>query len=218
MLQEIIYFLGKLKDNNNKTWFDQHRSEYKQLESEFKLWVGDLILNVAKFDPLMKNLNPNDCTYRINRDVRFSNNKEPYKTWMSAVFSGIKKNGSRPGYYFQVNANHSLDVGGGWYDVEPTILFKFRQKISKDPASLEKIINQKDFKKEFGGLTGEKLKTTPKGFDPHDLAIELLRHKNYITMSTENLANLNDGETKDLILNKFRTLEPLVTWLRQDMG
>ena len=216
MLQDYTNFLANLAANNNKDWFDIHRSEYKVLKTEFEIFVGDLIPKIAEFDSRLKYLTPKDCTYRINRDVRFSNDKAPYKTHLSAAFGHAGKNGSAPGYYFELGSNGQIMIGGGWYMIDSPILFKLRTQISENPKTFLQIIQNRDFKMAFEGLNGEQLKTKPKGFDANNPAIDLLRYKNYLASYRSSIVHQTDHEIASEIIKSFKIISPLIKYLREN--
>jgi len=215
MLAELIQFLSELKENNNRAWFELNRDRYKKLNLQFQDLVTDLIVKIGEFDQPIQLLSPKDCTFRINRDTRFSNNKSPYKTNISAAFSPYAKDPGQPSYYFQIDSNGSCIIGGGEYMPESPRLFLIRTVLAKDSTQFKKIINNRDFKKMFGELSGDKLITTPKGFDKNHPDIVLLRLKNYITF--RNLDNIKDWDNAKFVRTAtkvFETLSPLVVYLR----
>jgi uncharacterized protein (TIGR02453 family) len=216
MLSPYLLFLAELEKNNNREWFDLNRARYKALNEPFQLFVGELIHQISQFDPQLKFLTPKDCTYRINRDIRFSNDKTPYKTYLSAAFGHLGKNGSTPAYYFELKNNGQIMIGGGWYMLDSAQLYKLRQAISEDAKPFLKILKNPEFKTTFGEMSGEKLKTTPKGFNPEDPQIELLRYKNYLAGRKLNVSDLTDEQIADEIILTFKTLYPFVDYLRQN--
>lgn len=216
MLQPYLKFLAELEKNNNREWFDANRARYKALNEPFQIFVGELIHRIAQFDPQLKFLTPKDCTYRINRDIRFTNDKSPYKTHLGSAFGHLAKNGSCPGYYFELRSDGQIMIGGGWYFIDSVPLFKLRKLISEEPKPFLKILKNPEFKATFGELNGEKLKTTPKGFNPEDPQIELLRYKNYLAGHRLNVSDLSDEQIADEIIKTFKILSPLVLYLRQN--
>ncbi len=216
MLQDYLNFLNELSLNNNKEWFDLHRSQYKVLKTEYEIFLGDLIPKIAEFDPRLKFLTPKDCIYRINRDVRFSHDKSPYKTHLSSAFGHAGKNGACPSYYFELRPGGGLMIGGGWYQLESAVLYKIRTQISENPKAFLQIIQNKDFKMTFGGLGGEQLKTKPKGFDAENPAIDLLRYKNYLAGHQINIRNQSDSEVEQQIIKTFQIISPLIKYLREN--
>lgn len=187
--KSTLEFLAQLSKNNNKEWFDKNRSSYEMAKNNFKGFVEELILNVSKFDSSIKHLEAKDCIFRINRDVRFSKNKEPYKNNFGAILSPGGKKSFSAGYYFQLQPNASFVAGGVWQPPSPQIN-AIRQEIDYNAKEFKKIIGSKEFKKYFGGLsTEDKLKSAPKGYDKTHPEIELLKYKSFIAVH-----NLKDKE------------------------
>src|SRR5258705_181440 len=106
--RSTIEFLSKLSKNNNKEWFDKNRPSYESAKTNFKEFVNELIISTAKFDPSIKHLEAKDCIFRINRDVRFSKNKAPYKNNFGAILSPGGKKAFDAGYYIQIQPGASF--------------------------------------------------------------------------------------------------------------
>lgn len=175
----VIDFLSELKWNNNKNWFDIHKSEYKAATEEFNSFVEKLIAGIAKFDPSIKGLTVKDCTYRIYRDVRFSPNKDPYKTHMGAYVCPNGKKSGYAGYYFHVEPQGEGLLGGnlitsGLYMPETKVLKSVREDISYNGKNYEEAI-----KKAKGFRLGEenKLKRMPVGYSEDEEYAEYLKLK-----------------------------------------
>src|SRR3954470_14019578 len=129
MLQSTtLKFLQELQRNNNKPWFEEHRKGYEAAKSNIQKMVSELIPAIALFDEPIGNLAVKDCTFRINRDVRFSKDKSPYKSNMAAYFSEGGKKASIAGYYFHCEPGKSY-AAGGFYTPSPAVLTKIRQEI-----------------------------------------------------------------------------------------
>ena len=217
MLQDYICFLKEINENNNKEWFDLNRSRYKKLNEEFKGFVGEIILDLGKFDINVKYLQPSDCTFRINRDVRFSKNKQPYKVHVSAGFHQGGKGAYTPGYYFEIDYFGNIMIGGGQYFIEPKDMFIFRTKIDQKSDKLREIISETSFIKIYKELGGEKLKTHPKGFDKDNPNIDLLKHKSFVGFTNFNIKNKTQVQIKKQIITSFQALNPLVQYCREIM-
>jgi uncharacterized protein (TIGR02453 family) len=208
-------FLSKLKKNNSKEWFDKNRDEYEIARTNFKEFVGDLIIAISRFDPSVKSLEPKNCIFRINRDIRFSNDKTPYKTNMGASIGPGGKKSHDAGYYIHIQPGASFLAGGVWQPPAPQ-LNAIRQEIDYNAAEFNKIINHKAFKMHFGKLSEEdKVKTSPKGYDKNHPEIELLKLKSFIVVR-----DLKDKEviSKDFIKEcseVFKAMYPLNKFLRR---
>ena len=83
IMKEILDYYLRLSQDNNKPWFDEHRPEYEATKKKLHAIAEEFIKGIEVFDPRCKGLQVKDCTYRINRDIRFSQDKRPYKDWHS---------------------------------------------------------------------------------------------------------------------------------------
>ena len=166
MLSDItLKFLKDLQKNNNKTWFENNRKTYQLIKEDFLVLTQQIIDGIAIFDLSVGHLKAKDCTFRINRDVRFSKNKSPYKNNVAAYFNYEGKKGNGAGYYLHIEPGKSFAAGGIWMPV-PQVLSKIRQEIDYSFNQLNKITSAGTFKKTFSlGITGEALVRPPKGYD-----------------------------------------------------
>lgn len=146
MLQKTtLQFLKGLEKNNNKPWFDAHREAYETARGNFSVFVQAVIDQFGKKDQGIKNLTAKECVYRINRDVRFSKDKTPYKNHFGAFINqGGKKSISTAGYYIHLQPGNTF-VGGGIWMPESLMLQKLRQEIDYNLSDFEKIIGAASF-------------------------------------------------------------------------
>lgn len=213
--KSTLDFLAKLSKNNNKEWFEKNRTAYEAAKNNFKEFVSELIVSTSKFDPSIRHLEAKNCIFRINRDVRFSNNKSPYKNNFGAILSPGGKKSFDAGYYIQIQPGASFIAGGMWQPPTP-LINAIRQEIDYNTVEFKKIIEAKEFKKYFGKLSDEdKLKTAPKGFEKTHPEIELLKHKSYVTVH-----NLKDADvlSKDFLKHCgqiMKAIHPLNLFLRR---
>ncbi|MEN3364004.1 MAG: hypothetical protein V7606_1278, partial [Burkholderiales bacterium] len=166
--RDLIQVLAELSGNNNRAWFVMNKPRYDILRAEFLDLVTHLIADISKFDPSVAACNPNKALFRINRDMRFSHDKSPYKTTFSAAItaSGLKKpsQGGGPAYYFHIDANGALLVAGGEYMPPPDRLKAIRLQVIDDAPGFGKLLKNRKLKETFGGLQEEgKLTRPPKG-------------------------------------------------------
>ena len=120
--QSTIQFLKNLAKNNNKIWFDGHRNDYLAAKNDYENFVSSLIKKIAVFDPDVKELQAKDCTFRINRDIRFSKDKTPYKVNMGASLNKGGKKSIYAGYYFHLEPGNKSFAGGGlWMPMAPEL-------------------------------------------------------------------------------------------------
>lgn len=180
-MKNIIEFLTRLKENNNRDWFTANKDAYKKAEKEFAEFTEKLIEGIFKFDPAINNLHAKDCTFRIYRDVRFSPNKEPYKTHMAAYICPKGKKSGLAGYYFHVEAPGSKFIDGhflatGIHMPDPKVLQSIREDILDHGDSFDKAVKKA---KGFELDQDLKLKKVPKDF-PQDYKYgEYLKLKSY---------------------------------------
>ena len=180
-LKPVLDFLNGLKEHNNKAWFEENRSAYENAKTRFESFVDQLIGEYGKIEDL-GGITAKDCVMRIYRDVRFSKDKSPYKTNMSASIAPGGKKSTSQGYYLHVQPHDESMIAGGLHMPTPEQLARFRTAIDRDAASFKTIINDKEFKKYFGALGGEKVKTVPQGYGRDHPEIELLRFKEIVVV------------------------------------
>ncbi len=221
MIQKAtLTFLEALKYNNNKPWFDAHRKEYEAAREDFAGFVNNLIAAFGNTEPAILHLKAKDCMFRINRDVRFSKNKEPYKTNFGAYINAQGKKSITAGYYFHLEPGASFTGGGLWQPMPPE-LAKVRQEIDYSLPEFEKILRTKKFNDTYGGLSvedGQILSRVPKGYEADNPAATYLKYKSFTA-----LASLPDTEltTRSLLTTTtkaFQTLLPLITFLNRSIS
>ncbi|CAG5067314.1 hypothetical protein DYBT9623_00034 [Dyadobacter sp. CECT 9623] len=172
-----LHFLNTLKENNNRDWFNANKDLYLEQLLHIEAFA-DALLGEMNAHDVIETVSGKKSLHRIYRDTRFSLDKTPYKTNWSGGFTRATAL-RRGGYYFNIQPGNSFIAGGFWAP-EPRDMKLIRDDISFDPAPLKKIISDKTFTQTFGSLLGEQLKTTPKGFDPNNEAIDLLRYKQFL--------------------------------------
>ena len=211
-LKPAFDFLLKLRDNNNKPWFQAHRAEYEAARQAFEDFVDNFIEEFRSIEDF-ENLSAKDCVFRIYRDVRFAKDKSPYKPNLGASIALGGKHSLRAPYYIHVEPQGQSMLAGGVYMPTPEQLTAIRRAIDRNPTGLKVAIGGKSFKKYFRLLAGEQLKTPPRGYLADHPEIKLLKYKQFITMH-----NLSD---KDVLsprllahtVEVFTALKPLLDWL-----
>jgi uncharacterized protein (TIGR02453 family) len=214
--KSTLDFLKGLKNNNYREWFLANQPAYKDAKGNFESFIQELINEIVVFDPVLKGIEVKNCVFRINRDVRFSNDKSPYKSNFGAfIVKGGKKNGDKyAGYYFHIEPGESMIAGGAYIPPSPW-LSAIREKINDEPEEFLRIINEKNFKKYFGTLQGEKLKTAPKGYPSDHPHIELLKHKSFLAMETVPDEKVLSPGYFEYVVNGFRAMKPLNDFLTE---
>lgn len=212
----MVQFLSQLAANNNKPWFDAHKSEYVGLRRGFTEAIQQVIFRVGEVDPSLDGLRAEETLFRIYRDVRFSKDKTPYKTVFSASICPAGKASGLPTYYVQVNEVGEMLTAAGVYMPEPATANLIRRAIVEDPKRVEHILSDTRLRGAFlQGLSGESLKRAPKGFEEGDPHIDLVKLKNFVLWSEQAIP---DGWTEaDLVEGvsaKFCAAAPWVGFLR----
>ena len=218
MLQpSTIKFLKTLAKHNNKQWFDANRPLYDQAKDDFENFIQSVLDQHSKKDDDLKELTAKKCTFRINRDIRFSKDKTPYKTNMGASLNRGGKKSVFAGYYFHCEPGKSFVGGGLWMPMAPEVK-KIRQEIDYCYDEFNQIIKAKKFRSVYKELySGEdvKLSKVPQGFEKDNPAAEYLKLKSWLAMR-----NLSDTDlvSKDLLKKTseaFDALQPLVKFLNR---
>jgi len=180
-LRPTLRFLKLLRQHNNREWFEKHREDYEDAKARFEGLVDEIIAGLSPVDDLA-GLHAKDCVMRIFRDVRFSKDKSPYKTNMAAGISPGGRKSHKLGYHLSLAPGGESIIAGGIYMPEPAQLNQLRDAIARDAAPLKAVAQDKNFKKYFGQLEGEKVKTVPQGYDRDHPDIELLRFKQLLAV------------------------------------
>ncbi|MFV0173752.1 DUF2461 domain-containing protein [Empedobacter falsenii] len=206
-MSNITNFLKQLEKNNNRDWFNTHKNEFDTAKAE-----ADLIFN-AIYQELSKKeeLEPLKI-YKIYRDVRFSNDKTPYKIHFSAQ-SGRKKPHNRGGYYFHIQPNHNF-IGVGFWGPERDDLLRIRKDIEVSDE-LEKILQSKTLVKEFGEMQGEEVKSAPKGFSKDHERIALLRKKQYFFIKNFTDEEVLAEDFPKKVAKSIQVLQPFLNYMTE---
>lgn len=221
MLQpSTLNFLKALAKNNKKPWFDEHRNQYIQAKADFDNFVSLLLKKTAAFDDDIKELQVKDCIFRINRDIRFSKDKTPYKTNMGASINRGGKKSIYAGYYFHLEPNGKSFVGGGLWMPESINLKKVRQEIDYDLDEFKSIIQNKTFVTEYKKLeegTDGKLNNLPRGYEKDNPAAEYLKYKSLIATKYLTEEDVTADNLADKSIEAFKTLMPLIKFLNKSL-
>ena len=210
--KHLLDFLTRLNKNNNKEWFDANKKEYESLRKEWIDFVADCIQAFGAFDPAILELDPKKCIFRINRDVRFSKNKDPYKNNFGMSLSTGGKSSEFCGYYLHVQPGDCF-IAGGAYQPMPDKLAAIRQEIDYNLDTFQKIVSGKTFKTQFGSLSGDKLSRPPKGYDADNPAVEYLKHKGFIAYRKVDDKTLLDKTFIKELVTSGKTMKPLIDFL-----
>ncbi|MGZ3853305.1 MAG: DUF2461 domain-containing protein, partial [Flavisolibacter sp.] len=211
---QTLKFLSQLKKNNNKPWFDAHRAQYEAARIDFTNFIQLVIDALQKTDTTITGITAKDSQFRINRDIRFSKDKRPYKENFGAFIARGGKKSIYAGYYFHLAPGNSF-VGGGLWQPEPANLKKVRQEIDYNWEEFQSIVKNKNFKKTFGDLyKGEdmSLKRMPKGYEEDHPAIDYLKLQSLIAETTFSDDELTKATLHKKTLAAFQALQPLLNF------
>jgi uncharacterized protein (TIGR02453 family) len=214
MQQTSLDFLSALKANNTREWFAENKPRYEQVAAEFLALADAILKQLAQATPAFTNQKAKECVFRIYRDTRFSKDKTPYKTHLGAYFCEGGKQSPLAGYYLHIQPGESFVAGGCWMPPAP-LLQAIRQEIDYNAAEFRAIVESPEFINRFGKLSGESLKTTPKGYPADHPEIEYLRKKSFVAIQqiTDQQVISNDFITQ--ILASLTAMQPLINFLNR---
>ncbi|AFM05030.1 TIGR02453 family protein [Bernardetia litoralis DSM 6794] len=188
MLPLTLTFLKKLHQNNNREWFKEHKKEYETAKAEFSVLVTALLEYFTnQIDPAFSTLTAKDCIFRLNRDVRFSKDKTPYKTYFSAVLHPEGRKTEKPLIYLHIAPTNNSFLAVGVFQPNKEYLKKIREEIDYNADELKAIFNKKEFKNYFNNfekMANGVLKTAPRGYPKDHENIELLRLKHFVVQKS----------------------------------
>lgn len=220
MLQSsTIKFLKDLKKNNNKPWFDKNRAQYEAAKTDFADFIQQVINKHSKSDPSIKSITAKDCLFRINRDVRFSKDKSPYKTNMGAYINRGGKKSLFAGYYFHFEPGAAFTGGGLWMPMPPE-LKKVRQEIDYNFDTFRKIASNKKFKTIYNDLSRDKeyvLSRVPKGYEADNPAAEYLKLKSFVALTPLTDSDLTSKDLVKKTVAAFGALQPLIHFINNSI-
>jgi len=208
-----ISFLRELIANNHKEWFDANRDFYREAKNEFDGFIEKLIVEVRQFDPSIGSITAKDCTYRIYRDVRFTNDKTPYKNHFGAYIAPGGRKSPLGGYYFHIEPadagylNHTMWAGGIYAPDAPT-LKAIRTDIYENAQEYKSIIQNKEFTDTFKWFDGDMISTAPKGFPKDFPDLDLIRRKDYTFYRNIDDQMLQSNELLEESIRVFKLMLP----------
>lgn len=207
---DFLQFFIELAPNNHKDWFDLNRKRYeKSVKEPFKEFVEHIIKEIAKTDASFKDLEAKDCIFRINRDIRFSKDKTPYKMNVSAVVAPEgKKSKAVNGVYFEFGPEH-VRVYGGVYEIDKDDLLTVREGIANDLKGFQEAYSNPRFKKVFGTILGEKNKVLPKELKEAAEKEPLIFNKQWYFYAQFDAETVLDPKLDQLLLDCFEAGKPV---------
>lgn len=210
--KKFLQFFDDLNKNNHKEWFDANRSTYEnEVKIPFKNFVTHINEQVRKTNPSFTD-NVSKLIFRINKDIRFSKDKSPYKTNVAAVFSRTGTKDMLPGFY--VHLGHGeLFAGGGMYMLEKEHLAKIRQELFYNNKDFQKIITAKNFQKYYEVIQGEKNKVLPAEYKTFEKEQPYIANKQFYVMSKLHKQDVLADDFDKILLERFKACQPLNDFL-----
>lgn len=208
--QESIQFLDDLRANNNREWFTEHKKQYELFKKNYHQLVADFLTKIVPFDATLSQLEVKNCVFRINRDIRFSKDKSPYKAHLGIWMASAAKNAESAGYYLHIERGQCF-VGGGMYSPQPEQLNKIRKEINFFYDDFQEIIQNQEFINTYGNLNRNEnstLKTAPKGFEKDHPGIEYLKLKSFTATQKFELEEVLSPDFTDRMIQKMLVLKP----------
>jgi len=213
MLQtSTLAFLKELVQNNNREWFQENRKRYDDSKADLEKLVAYLITEVSQFQDL-GNLQVKDCVFRINRDVRFSKNKDPYKSNLSAGIGPGGRSSGKIDYYLHIQPNGQSFLGGGMWDPSTEQLARYRQEIDYNAHELKVIVHDQKFREHFPEIHGSVLKTSPKGYPKDHPEIELLKRKELFFVHKYSDKDVTSKDFGNNIVKGIKLLKPYCDYM-----
>jgi uncharacterized protein (TIGR02453 family) len=208
--QDFSQFFIDLAPNNNKDWFDQNRKRYERSVKEpFKAFVSHMIMRLGELNPNIKELEPKDCSFRVNRDIRFSKDKTPYKMKMSAIICvGGKKNHSAEGVYFELGPE-DIKIYGGIYEADKETLYTIREGIRLNLNAFQSAYDSHSFKAVYGEFHGAKNKIIPKEFKEVGEKEPLLFNKQWYYFKKLNPELISSPKLDQVIIDHYLAAKPV---------
>lgn len=209
--KDSLQFLDDLKANNNRDWFLENKKRYEVFKKDYQQLVADFLDAMKPLDPTLEMLEVKNCTFRINRDIRFSKDKSPYKDHVGIWMSSGAKGMNRSGYYVHIARTGSF-IAGGFYCPEAEDLKKVRKEIAFFHEDLEEIMHDKNFQKEFGDFDRNEnnlLKNPPRGYEKDHPAIEFLKLKSFETSQKFDIEKVLKEDFVSKMTQKLIVLKPL---------
>lgn len=199
---DFIKFFEELTENNNKAWFDENRKRYlKIVKDPLNNLTTDLIAELSLDDNIT--MQAKDAIFRINRDIRFSADKTPYKNHVGAIISAMtKKDNFYPGYYFQIG-HTGINIAGGIYQADKHQILNFRTYIANNLNEFREVINDERFVKYYGQLQGEKSKIIPKDFKEIAKKESFIANKQLYYWTEINKKHITSNNLKELLVEYY---------------
>ena len=208
--KDTFLFLSELKKNNNREWFNENKKEFKRIEKEVKNAYNSLYNLIKAHDEV-----DDFKLFRIYRDVRFSANKEPYKTHFGGAYHR-KKPALRGGYYLHIQPNNESFIATGFWEPNAEDLLRIRKEFEMDDSEIRDILANKKFNSVWGNtFVGDEVKTAPKGFNKEHTAIDLIKKKQYIFTKKYSDSEVLKADFIEQVNQDFKTVRPFFDYMSE---
>ena len=206
-------FFKDLAKNNNKEWFDANRKRYEAgVKKPFEAFVTEAIKRIGKHDKSVS-IEAKEAIFRINKDIRFSKDKTPYKLEASAIISPAgRKDHNTPGIYFAFGPEN-VKFYGGCYSPEKEQILAIREAIMKDGKGFRKVIDAKTFTTLFGTVQGEANKVLPPEFKAAAVKEPLIANKQFYVGAEKPAKLVTDPKLMDALMDHWLAMCPFNVWL-----
>ena len=211
--KDILKFLKDLKSNNSREWMQDNKPRYLEQKQSFFDLVQSTINQLSNFDAQVLGLEPKDCVFRINRDIRFSKDKTLYKTHFGAYMAKGGRKSMLPGYYMHLEPGNKSILAAGIYRPGSALLNKVRQEIDYNGKDLQSIVEKKSWRDDFGPLEGERLTKAPKGYSMDHPLIHYLQLKSLLAVRSLKDSEVTSPDFHKYSIRKFKKMHPLVGFL-----
>ena len=213
--QEYLDFFANLRENNSKAFFDENRKHYEEfVKKPFKNFVSELLVKTQEIDSDIV-METKNAIFRINRDIRFSHDKTPYKSYMSAGFAKEGRKSDYAGFYIAIS-NKSIYIGGGSWGMNKSAVNAVRNEISYNTEEFLKIIQNKEFRKIYGGLKGESMKRIPKDYkDTFEIAPDIARKSFHYMQEYQTPEIILEDDFMDYVLSHYKIAMPLNRFMKR---
>lgn len=208
----IFNFLKELSANNNREWFNNHKDLYEEARNEFENLLSATITRISLFDESIRGIEPKDCTYRIYRDTRFSNDKTPYKTHLGGYINAHGKKSDHCGYYIHIEPGNCM-LAGGSYCLPPKTLKAIRQAVYDNIDEYRGIVEAPSFKQYFPTIGETFLKTAPQGFPKDFEYIDYLKCKEFTCFNRQPDEFFLAPDLVDQVAGIFERMKPFADFL-----
>lgn len=206
--KSTLDFLKALKTNNNRDWFNEHKASFEAEQKKVKGFYNSVMENLKTHD-LIENVK----IFRIYRDVRFSPDKTPFKPHFAGHFTRAT-NKLRGGYYLRIRPGESFLAGGFW-EPNKADLLRIRKEFETDASEIRAVVNAPDFKKYFGKLQGDAVKSAPRGFDKNHSNIDLIRLKQFIVTRKFSDEEVLSPNFLSEVIASFKAMRPYLDYMSE---